>query len=114
MRIRRRPESRLGGQPAVHLPLYGARDRTVVLGRDFHEQIVLMLSICDRLAITLFSRREEVGVSAPPDGPWLEAEHAAKPQATTREIAVRHSHEPVDAAELIMPTVAAVIQKLRE
>jgi hypothetical protein len=73
-----------------------------------------MLLIANRPAIAAFPGREEIRVSASANRPRLEAEHAPDPESATREVAVRHAHEPVDAAQLIVTTIAAVKQELRE
>jgi hypothetical protein len=114
MRVRHGPESRLTDWTAVHLPPHGTSQRTVVLCRKFHEQIVLMLSVVNRLAIAAFARSKEIGISTPAHCPGLKADHASEPKSATGDIAIGHPHQPVDTAELILTAVASVVQKLRE
>src|SRR5262245_11462903 len=112
--VRDRPERRLTDGTAVHLPPHGASQRTVVLCRQFHEQIVLMLSVVNRLAIAAFPRGKEIGISTPAYCPGFKADHASEPESAAVDIAISHSHQPVDTAELILTAIASVVQKLRE
>ena len=112
VRKRHRAERRFGRRPSKYLPAQAARQRRVVLGRQLHDQIVRMLAVVDRLAVALLARGEQVGIAAARDGERLEAEHAAERQSPAREGPLRHAHEPVDAAALVGPAIARLVQEL--
>jgi hypothetical protein len=114
MGICNRPEGRFAGRSAVQLPTECATQRSVVARRDFHEQIVLMLLIMNCLAIAQFSSGQKIWISAASNGSWLEAQHPAKSKTAAAYVPVSHTHEPVDAPELIVTSFASVSQELQE
>jgi len=84
------------------------------LRRHFHEQIVLMLAVVNRLALAAFSGGKEIRISTPAHRPRLEADHAAHTESATAHIAIGHPHQPVDATELILAAIPSVVEKLHE
>jgi hypothetical protein len=81
---------------------------------ELHEQIVLVLPVVNRFAIAAFPSGKEIRVATPSHRPWLEAEHAPEAESPIADVAIGHPHQPINTAELILPSIASVVQKLRE
>ncbi len=60
-----------------------------------------MLAIVNRVAVTGFARRQQIGIAAAANRPRLEAEHRANADAAGAGAAASHAHHPVDAAGLV-------------
>jgi hypothetical protein len=107
-------KGRLTRKPAVKLPSCRPADRPIVRSRQLHDEIVRMLLIVEGSSITSLAGRQQIGITATVDRPWLDAEHPATCETSGAERALRHAHHPIDAAELIPSTIAAVIEVLDE
>ena len=59
MRVTRRTECGFTGESSIDLPSPTAAYRAVIVDSEFHERIVLLLSVVDGVAFAHLSRREE-------------------------------------------------------
>ena len=57
---------------------------------------------------------EQVRIPTAADRPGLGAEHAPEHDAPVSHIPLRHAHDPVDAAELVVAAIAGFMKKLDE
>ncbi len=100
-----RTKGGLAGKTAIELPAHVAAERTVVLGCDFHQQVVRVLAIMNRVAIAQLARGQEIGITAAANGRRLQADHRAEAEAPGTQLAAGHHHQPVDAAGLTRSAV---------
>src|SRR5207244_1937914 len=100
-------EHRLTGRSAIHLlPDRSSLDRRVVLGRDYHREMLRVLPVMNFLSVALFPTREQIGIATAANGPWLRAEHPSEHDAAVSDMPLRHAHDPVDAAKLVVAASA--------
>ena len=116
MRKRRRAERRFAREARVGVQVQAAAERTLVIRSQFHEEIVRMLSIVNRVAVAHFTGGQQVGIAAAGNRPWLNAEHGAQANAAGAHRPPQHAHEPVDAAGLVTGAVnlSRLVQELPE
>lgn len=114
MRVSDGTKRRLTREAAIDLPPKTTGQRAIVFGCHLHEEIVWVLPVVDRRAITHFAGGQQIRIAAPGDRQGFEARHAPESEAAARDIAPRHSHHPVDAAGLLFSTVATLVEELSE
>ena len=73
-----------------------------------------MLPIMNRFALALFTARQQIRIATATDGPRLRAEHASERHAALSCVSLRHAHDPIDAAELVVPAISRLAKKLDE
>src|SRR5687768_6429911 len=86
----------------------------LVDGAELHEEVMWVLTVDERLAITRLSRLQKDWVATTPNGPWVEARHEPKVQLTAAELSTGHDHRPVEASPLARAarsTLAIVLAK---
>src|SRR6266852_6722879 len=103
MRKCNRPESGIADRSGVDVTDRFMSEVDGELGGHLHEEIVRMLPVDKSLADL-----KELRVTALSDGQWLEAEHRAQHQMSTRQRPLGHSHDPVRREELIAPARPAL------
>jgi hypothetical protein len=59
VRVSRRAERRLTSESRVDLPAPPSAERPVVVNREFHEEVVLLLTVMDGVSITDFPHCEK-------------------------------------------------------
>ena len=91
-------ERRFAGQAAVDLPSPRPAQRSVVVGRELHHEVVRLLAIVDRVALADLTRGEVVQRPAVRNRPRLGAQHRAHADSAGADLPARHEHPPVDAA----------------
>src|SRR5689334_19154907 len=102
MRKRNRAKRRFAGEPAIHLPSPRAAQPPIVVGGEFHEEIVRVLAIVKRVLLADFSGGEKTDVSTSRNTPGLDAHHRPEPQPSATERTPRHQHSPIRADELLV------------
>ena len=89
-------------------------DRPLVQRGQLHEQVVRMLPVVQRLALERLTALEQQRIATGPDGQRLGARHAVEVEGAAAELAHRHQHAPVDAAELIGTARTPLVVVLHE
>jgi hypothetical protein len=57
---------------------------------------------------------QQIRIATAADGPWLQAEHPSERDAAASRVPLRHTHHPIDAAELVVAAIAGLVKKLDE
>ena len=73
-----------------------------------------MLPVMNLLALALLTAGEKIRIPAAANRPGLGAEHAPEHDTPVSHISLRHAHDPVDAAELVVTAIAGFMKKLDE
>ena len=93
---------------------YSAADRPLVHHRQLHEQVVGVLSVVQRLAPVGLPALQQQGIPGAANRQGLGARHAVQMERAAADLAHRHQHAPVDAAELVGAAGAALVVVLQE
>src|SRR5678815_1408774 len=95
MRERGRTKRRFSRRSHIDLPSSGGGQRAVVLGGQFHEQVVWMLPVMDGVAVTYLAGREQIRITTPANRPRLRTQHGAERELTGSEGTLCGPHGPV-------------------
>src|SRR5215831_14447225 len=107
-------ERRLTDRTAVELPAGLTLQRSIVSGCEFHEEIVGMLPVVNLFALADLTARQQIRIPATTDRPRFSADHRSKLDPTRTGTALRHAHDPVDAASLAGAAIAGLVKPLQE
>ncbi len=66
------------------------------------------------LTVTLLARCQQVRIAAATNRPRLDAEHPAEGEVACADSASGHTHDPVDAPNLIVASVPGFMKELHE
>ena len=65
-----------------------------------------MLTVMDFLPVAFLAGGQQIWVAASGDRPRLSAEHGTKAEPSRSDVPLSHSHHPVDAAGLLVSSLA--------
>src|SRR5678815_1176796 len=88
-------KSRLCGITEVDEPRTAFTDRKRVCGREFHEQVVRMLGVDDRLSFVSLSGLKQEWRTARRKSKRLKTKHSAQLHCAATKFVKHHRHEPI-------------------
>ena len=109
-----RPDPRLAHRRGVDHETESLGERPLVEGRQFHEQVVRVLPVVERLPTEGLAALQQQRVALPADRERLGAHHAVQVQRAAGKLAHRHQHSPIDAPHLVVPSGATLMIELQE
>src|SRR6185312_9277913 len=109
MRIRAWPHGRIANRSGVKRKQRVVPQREVVERGQFHEEIVRVLAVINRLAESRFTLLEQKWIETLGHGCRFQAEHSAECKLAVANLALRHGHEPVGGKNLVVAARAALL-----
>src|SRR5262245_49800100 len=101
MRKSRGPEGRFTDGPAIDKHLRTFTDREVVSARQFHEEIMGMLSVSDSQTVGCLSSLKQQRIITAGDRHRFEAQHGSQRHALASELAAQGWHQPIGGKKLV-------------
>src|SRR6476661_3006128 len=79
---------------------------------QFHDEVMRMLAVIDRLAERRFTLLEQKRVEALRHGCRLQTEHGPKCEFAPANLSLCHGHEPVGGKNFVITPWAALLQRV--
>src|SRR5437764_7162729 len=114
MRIRRRTHRRIAYWSSVERYRRVFVDVVVINGGQFHEEIVWVLGINNRLAISGLALLKEFWIASIRNSYRFETQHASQREHTVAYGSLRHRHKPIGGEKLVPAARPGLLQFVDE
>jgi hypothetical protein len=105
----RRPDGRVANRRRVEGEKRVGCQFQIVERRDFHEEIVGMLSVCNWSAIRRLALLEKQRIAPLRDGGGFQAQHDPSGKYARAKFSLCHGHEPIRREEFVSPSRAGLL-----